>query len=64
MSDTPSPLAARILALLQQPTFFWQVIDALSDQTYRATLEAWSEVREGHDLDRDEHGRYWLKTAP
>ncbi|MEP9379474.1 hypothetical protein ABLE91_22365 [Aquabacter sp. CN5-332] len=57
-----SPLSARILALLQQPVFFWQVIEALSDETYRATLVAWGEVRERHDLDRDEHGRYWLKN--
>jgi hypothetical protein len=58
-----SPLVARVIALLQQPVYFWQVIDALSDETYRAVLVAWSEVRESHALDRDEHGRYWLKQA-
>jgi hypothetical protein len=56
-----TPLAARIEALLAQPTYFYQVIEALSDQTYRATLVAWGELRENHELDRDELGRYWLK---
>ncbi len=59
-----SPLAARILTLLEAPVYFWQVIDALSGETYRALLSAWSEVREIYPLDRDEHGRYVLKTLP
>lgn len=56
-----SPLAARIEELLAQPTYFYQVIQALSDQTYRKTLVAWGELRENRALDRDELGRYWLR---
>ncbi len=56
----PSANAARITELLKNPVFFWEVIDALKDQSYRAVLVAWSEVRERHALDRDELGRYWL----
>lgn len=63
MTEPASALAARILTLLQAPVYFWQVIDALPDATYRAIIQAWGEVREHHALDRDEHGRYWLKPA-
>lgn len=55
-----SDLAGRIVQLLAEPVFFWQVLDALQDQPYRAILRAWSDVRERHPLDRDEHGRYRL----
>ncbi len=58
---TLSPLASRLEELLKEPTYFWQVIAALSDQTYRTTLVAWAELRENRELDRDEFGRYWLK---
>jgi hypothetical protein len=61
MPPALSPLAARVETLLGQPTYFWQVIEALSDQTYRTILRVWAEVRENRELDRDELGRYWLK---
>jgi|GEM_PF-5976473 len=64
MSTVPlSPLAARIEALLDAPTYFYQVIESLSDQSYRKILVAWSELRSGRELDRDELGRYWIRRA-
>ena len=64
MSTTPlSPLAARIETLLDAPTYFHQVIEALSDQSYRNMLAAWGELRSRRELDRDELGRYWTRRT-
>jgi hypothetical protein len=56
----PADVVRRIEELLQRPVFFFEILEALSDISYRGVLTAWSEVRMCHDLVRDEHGRYRL----
>ena len=56
-ADTPS-LVSRLEALLTEWVYFHEVLGALADQPYRAVLRAWSDVRERHDLTRDDQGRY------
>ena len=58
MSAAAHDLAARVEALLADWMYFHEVLSALSDHPYRAVLGAWSDVRERHDLQRDEQGRY------
>ena len=60
MSPDRSAVVARIEAALADPVFFWEVLAALEDQSYRTVLEGWSDVRERHALERDDHGRYRL----
>ena len=56
-ADTPN-LASRLEAILMDWVYFHEVLSALADQPYRAVLRAWSQVRERHDLTRDDQGRY------
>ena len=53
-------LVAKIETLLKRPVYFSELLDALREQSYRDVLKAWSAVRQCHQLDRDERGRYWL----
>jgi hypothetical protein len=53
-------LVAKIETLLKRPVYFSELLDALREQSYRDVLKAWSAVRQRHQLDRDERGRYWL----
>jgi hypothetical protein len=52
-------LVRRIEECLREPVYFRDILDATRDQKYRAVLLAWSDIRERHALERDEHGRYW-----
>ncbi|HET8727969.1 MAG TPA: hypothetical protein VFO41_10690 [Alphaproteobacteria bacterium] len=52
-------LVKRIEERLREPVYFRDIVAAASDQPYRALLQAWSEVRIRHRLERDEFGRYW-----
>lgn len=53
-------LVAQIETLLKQPVYFSELIEATREKSYRDVLKAWSAVRQRHQLDRDERGRYWL----
>jgi hypothetical protein len=55
-------LVKKIEECLRQPVYFRDLLAAFRDQPYRAILRAWSEVRTSHALERDERGRYWLKS--
>jgi hypothetical protein len=46
---------------LRKPVFFRDIVDATKEAPYRALLLAWSDVRSRLTLERDEHGRYWVK---
>jgi hypothetical protein len=59
---TDAGLVKKIEECLRQPVFFRDLLAAFRDQPYRAILRAWSEVRTSHALERDERGRYWLKS--
>jgi hypothetical protein len=56
------PLAKEIERCLEEPRFFADILSLFSGTSYRAILEAWSEVRTNRELARDVHGRYWLET--
>jgi hypothetical protein len=53
-----SDLVERLEGLLTEWIYFHEVLSALADASYRTVLGAWSDVRERHDLERDEQGRY------
>ena len=59
MSDSAA-LVAQIETLLKRPVYFSELLDALREQSYRDVFKAWSAVRQRHQLDRDERGRYGL----
>lgn len=64
-SPQASPLVARLEELLGGGAlFFHEVLEAMDDQSYRAVLNAWSDLRETRALDRDERGRYLLRHPP
>jgi hypothetical protein len=46
---------------LRKPVFFRDIVDATKGYRYRAVLLAWSDVRSRLTLERDEHGRFWVK---
>jgi hypothetical protein len=63
MSGTvDTELVKQIEKFLRHPVYFRDLLAAFRDQPYRAILRAWSEVRTSHALERDERGRYWLKS--
>lgn len=55
-----SRVADSIRRLLGDPVYFWEILSALKDTPYRSVLNAWSDIRETSQLERDIHGRYWL----
>ena len=57
--DADPALVQRIEACLRAPVYFRDILDATRDQKYRAVLQAWSDIRTRHALERDEYGRYW-----
>ncbi len=60
--SAPSDLAARVESLLGEWVYFHEVLSACADQPYRAVLGALSDIRERHELLRDDQGRY--RRAP
>jgi hypothetical protein len=56
--DADMALVERIEHCLRQPVYFRDILDALRDRPYRAILQAWSEIRVRHVLERDDFGRY------
>ncbi len=54
-------LVSSIEKLLASPSYFRDVLILAKDQPYRDVLRAWSDIRKRLELDRDEHGRYWIK---
>jgi hypothetical protein len=58
--DADVLVVERIENCLRQPVYFRDILDALRDQPYRAVLQAWSEIRMRHALERDDFGRYSL----
>lgn len=46
---------------LRQPVYFRDIVEMTKDNSYRAMLQAWGEVRERLTMERDEFGRYWVK---
>lgn len=59
-ADTDASLVAQIESLLKRPVYFSELLDATREKSYRDVLKAWSVVRQRHQLDRDERGRYWV----
>ncbi|HLI11621.1 MAG TPA: hypothetical protein VKY65_08490 [Alphaproteobacteria bacterium] len=58
-----SPLAQDIIRELQaKPQQFSEVVDAHRDAAWRQFLRAWGEVRAANILERDDDGRYLVKT--
>ena len=60
---TDHELRTSIETMLVTPTYFRDILASLEHESYRAILRAWSTIRETHDLDRDEQGRYVLEKA-
>ena len=59
----PAELAEEVaLKLKEKPHFFSELLRNYSKMEYRAFLLGWSELRIKYRLDRDEEGRYLLKT--
>ena len=52
-------LVKRIEDCLRQPVYFREILATVRDHPYRAILQAWSDIRTRHHLERDELGRYW-----
>jgi hypothetical protein len=59
-AQADAALVKRIEDCLRQPVYFRDVLDATREQPYRSVLQAWSDIRTRHALERDEYGRYWL----
>jgi hypothetical protein len=65
MSARPGPLVARMRAfLVEAPLTFYEVVQRLEDEDYRAVLQAWGDLRAAVTLVVDTHGRYRLADAP
>lgn len=57
-------LAARIERFLgAEPRFFVEVVGLTGEGEYRDVLRAWGLVRERSALERDEEGRYLIRSA-
>lgn len=56
-------LVSDIESLLTKPVYFSELLDATRETPYREVLKAWSAVRQRHQLERDERGRYWLAAS-
>lgn len=54
-------LVQSIEQALKTPVYFRDILSSHARWPYRSILRAWSEVREKHELQRDEFGRYWRK---
>ncbi len=63
LSTQALDLIQRIETRLATPAYFREILDVAADQPYRRVLAAWSEVRTRHALQRDDHGRYFLRRA-
>lgn len=64
MSLQPEGLASEILKQLRRkPIFYYDLLTEFPDKSYREIMLAWSIVREGHRLSRDEEGRYYLEEG-
>jgi len=60
-----SELATRIVEeLRQRPRQFSEVVEAHLDVAWREFLYAWGEVRSADVLERDDAGRYRVRTGP
>lgn len=60
IADTDPKIVRTIEEALRKPVYFRDIVEATKDQSYRAVLCAWSDVRSRLTLERDEFGRYWV----
>jgi hypothetical protein len=59
----PIELSEKLVALLkEQPYFYSDLLRKFTEVDYRTFLLGWSELRTRHELDRDEEGRYLMKS--
>lgn len=64
MSLEPDELTSEVLTKLRgKPIFYYDLLTEFPERSYREIMLAWSEVREGHSLSRDEEGRYYLEEG-
>ena len=64
MSLEPDELTSEVLTKLRgKPIFYYDLLTEFPERSYREIMLAWSEVREGHMLSRDEDGRYYLEEG-
>ncbi|BCV21313.1 hypothetical protein [Moorella sp. Hama-1] len=61
MSTEVRVIIDRIRAVLKdQKLHFAEILDLFPDSTYRAFLQAWSELQTAGELGREPDGRYFL----
>lgn len=64
MSLQTDELGLEILTMLRsKPVFYYDLLNEFPERSYREIMLAWSLVREGHRLSRDEEGRYYLEEG-
>lgn len=64
MPVQPEGLASEILKQLRRkPIFYYDLLTGFPERSYREIMLAWSIVREGRRLSRDEEGRYYLEEG-